>query len=84
MRPRPAAGPAVRAVALLLVLLGGVLVVIALFADPLGLSEVGDRSGDGLGWTQLVAAIVGLILLLGGVAWLWQPPVGRDLDEPRE
>lgn len=84
MRPSPAAGPAVRAVALLLVLLGGVLVVIALFADPLGLSEVGDRSGDGLGWTQLVAAIVGLILLLGGVAWLWQPPVGRDLDEPRE
>lgn len=84
MRPRPAVSPAVRAVALLLVLLGGALVVVALFADPLGLSEVGDRSGAGLGWTQLVAAIVGLILLLGGVAWLWQPPVGGDADERQE
>lgn len=84
MRPRPAASPAVRAVAVALVLLGGALVVGALFADQLALSTIGGRSGEGLGWTQLVAAIVGLILLLGGAAWLWQPPTGRDGDEPRE
>lgn len=84
MRPRPAASPVVRVVALALVLLGGVLVIASLFADQLALSAIGGRSGEGLGWTQLLAAIVGLILLLGGAAWLWQPPTGRDGDEPRE
>lgn len=84
MRPRPGASPTIRAVAVALLLVGAALMLGALFADQLGLSRVGDRSGDGLGFSQLIAAIVGLILLLGGVAWLWQPPAGRDADDAME
>lgn len=84
MRPRPGTVPAFRALALALLLLGAALMVGAVFADQLGLSSVGDRRGDGFGFSQLIAAIVGLILLLGGLAWLWQPSVGSDSDDAIE
>jgi hypothetical protein len=84
MRSRPAASPVVRAVALALLLLGAALMVGAVFADQLDLSGIGGESGEGFGWSQLVAAIVGLILLLVGVSWLWQAPAGRDADESIE
>lgn len=83
MRPRPGANPTFRILAVALLLFGAALMVGAVFADQLGLSGIGDRSGDGFGFSQLIAAIVGLILLLGGLAWLWQPPVGPDADEER-
>ena len=81
MRPRPAGSPAVRALALAVLLLGVALVVGSVFADQLDISRIGGESGEGFGWSQLIAAIVGLILLLVGLAWLWQPPIGRDADE---
>ena len=84
MRPRPDVSPALRVVAISLLLLGAVLVVGALFADQLSLSNVGGKSGAGFGWTQLMAVIVGLVLLLGGLALLLQPPAGRDVDESLE
>ena len=61
--------PAARGVALGLVAIGGLLMVGAVFADPLGLTG----GGEGFGWKQLIAAIAGLVLLLGGLAWLLQP-----------
>ncbi len=61
--------PAARGVALGLVAAGGLLMVGAVFADPLGLTG----GGEGFGWKQLIAAIAGLVLLLGGLAWLLQP-----------
>ena len=84
MRPRPGSSPAIRAVAVGLLLVGAALMVGAVFADQLSLSGVGGRGGDGFGFSQLIAAIVGLILLLLGLAWLWQPPVGRDADDAAE
>jgi cobalamin synthase len=84
MRSHPVTGPAVRIIAVVLLLLGAILLFGAIFADQLALSSIGGKSGDGLGWSQLIAAIVGLILLLVGASWLWLPPLGRDRDEPLE
>jgi hypothetical protein len=55
-----------------------------MFADQLDLSSIGGDRGEGFGWSQLLALIVGLILLLVGGSWLWQPPTARDIDEPSE
>ena len=58
---------------------GALLMVSAVFADQLGLG-----AGDGFGWKQLIAAIVGLVLLLVGLAWLVRPALDLDPDEPLE
>ena len=73
-------GPAVRFVALVLILVGALGMLVAVFADSLG---VGGATG--FGWKQLIAAIAGLVLLLVGLAWLLQPPGGSDPpNEPLE
>ena len=82
MRPHP--GPAVRIFAVALLLLGAALALVSLFADQLNISSVGGRSGAGFGWTQLMAVIVGLVLLLIGLALLLQQPASRDVDESLE
>ena len=63
--------------ALVLIAIGAVLMVGAVFADPLGLSG----GGDGFGWKQLIAAIVGLVILLAGVAWFLRPILGDESDD---
>lgn len=69
-----------RVAPLLIIALGALLMVGAVFADPLGLSG----GGDGFGWKQLIAAIVGLVILLSGVAWLLRPVLGDESDETLE
>ncbi|MCC6790718.1 MAG: hypothetical protein IT336_03480 [Thermomicrobiales bacterium] len=59
---------------------GALIMVGAVFADPLGLSG----GGDGFGWKQLIAAIVGLVILLSGVAWFLRPMLGEEPDDPME
>ena len=83
MRRRPAS-PVVRALALGLLVVGAALTLGAIFADQIGLSDVGGRRGAGFGWTQLLAVIVGLVLLLIGLAWLLQSPTRGDVDESLE
>ena len=80
VRPRPGASPAVRGFAVAVLVLGALLIVASIFADQLNL--IGG--GVGFGWKQLIGAIVGLVLLLLGLAWLLQPPLGRDVDESLE
>ncbi len=76
MRRPPASSPTARVVAIALVAIGVVLAVGSLFADALNLT----RGGEGLGWLQLIGVIVGLAVLLIGVAWLLQPASRRDVD----
>ncbi len=68
-----------RLLAVALLVLGGLLLVVSIFADQLQLSG----GGDGLGWKQLLGAIVGLVLLLTGAAWLLQPG-GGAIDDTME
>jgi hypothetical protein len=66
--------------ALALVVLGAALIIVALFADPLGVSG----GGEGFGFKQLIAVIAGLVLVFGGVGWLLRPMMSADQDEPFE
>jgi hypothetical protein len=75
MTPRPSTQPAIRIAALVLIACGAVVMVGAVFADPLGISG----GGKGFGWKQLIAAIVGLVILLIGLAWLLRP--GADFEQ---
>jgi hypothetical protein len=78
VRRRPPATPA-RVLALALLGLGTLLLVASIFADQLELSG----GGAGVGWKQLLGAIVGLVLLLVGLAWLLLPALGEG-EEPLE
>ena len=55
-----------RLVAMALIAVGALLVLGALFADPLGISG----GGEGFGWKQLIATIVGLVLAVIGTGLL--------------
>ena len=68
-----------RVLALALLVLGALLVVASVFADQLQLSG----GGAGVGWKQLLGTIVGLVLLLIGLAWLLQARLSRP-DDPVE
>ncbi|MCC6314562.1 MAG: hypothetical protein IT337_11185 [Thermomicrobiales bacterium] len=70
MKPRTAANPLLRIASLLLLVAGAALTIAALFADQLNLTF----GGVGLGWKQLIAAIIGLMLLLLGLGGLMHPP----------
>lgn len=69
--------PFVRALSLALIAIGMLLLIIAVFADRFGIGE-----GIGLGWKQLIAAIIGLVFVLGGLASLMQPLSGSNGEEP--
>ena len=69
-----------RFIAAAMLVLGVLLTLGSLFADQLNLTG----GGVGLGWKQLIGAIVGLVLALLGGAWLVQPPTSRSLDQPLE
>jgi hypothetical protein len=73
VRPRAAANPIVRWIAIAMVVIGLAVTLGSIFADDLNLTG----GGVGLGWKQLIGTIVGLALLLGGAAWLIMPP-GRS------
>jgi predicted phage tail protein len=77
---RTSGAPTFRVVALVLMVLGAALVIVSLFADPLGVSG----GGEGFGFKQLIAVIVGLMLLFGGVGWLLRPMMNIEQDEPPE
>ena len=62
-----------------LVALGALLALGAIFADEIGFSG----GGDGFGWKQLIATIVGLIIALFGIS-LWFRPASQASDVRRQ
>ena len=52
-----------------LIVVGGLVVIGAIFADTLGVTW----GGDGYGWKQLLATIAGLVIALGGVGLMMRP-----------
>jgi hypothetical protein len=69
-----------RILASIMLIVGALLTVGSIFADQLNLTG----GGVGLGWKQLIGAIVGLVLALLGGAWLIQPPTSRGVDRSLE
>lgn len=63
----------IRIISAAMLIIGALLTLGSLFADQLNLTG----GGVGLGWKQLIGAIVGLVLALLGGAWLIQPPTSR-------
>jgi hypothetical protein len=77
----PPTSPSTTKIASFVVIAVGALLMIgAVFADPIGLSG----GGDGFGWKQLIAAIVGLVILLSGIAWFLRPMLGEEPDDTLE
>jgi len=77
---RPPVVPTNRLAALVVIAGGALLMVGAVFADAIGLSG----GGGGFGRKQLIAAIVGLVVLLAGVAWFLRPILGAEPDDSLE
>ncbi|MBA2468489.1 MAG: hypothetical protein H0V37_03695 [Chloroflexia bacterium] len=84
MRAQKNTRPAAKVTGLVLLLLGVGLVLLSLLADRL------DRDGgEGFGYQQLIALIVGIVLILGGARLVAQPLFNRlngapetgDLDQ---
>lgn len=63
----------IRIISAAMLIIGALLTLGSIFADQLNLTG----GGIGLGWKQLIGAIVGLVLALLGGAWLIQPPTSR-------
>lgn len=76
VKPQTASSPTLRIMAGVLLVVGALLTIGSIFADQLNLTG----GGVGLGWKQLIGAIVGLVLALLGGAWLVQPPTSRGID----
>ena len=53
-----------RTIGILLIILGVVVLIVSLAADVIGIGN-----GTGLGWKQIVGAVVGFLIAIGGV-WL--------------
>ena len=66
--------PPRRMLPLAVIALGLLVVLGSLFADPLGITG----GGEGYGWKQMIATIVGLAIAVAGGAWYLRP----TLPEP--
>ncbi len=80
MKPQSASHLTLRILASILLIVGILVTIGSIFADQLNLTG----GGVGLGWKQLIGAIVGLVLALLGGAWLIQPPTARGVDRSLE
>lgn len=68
----PRSGTSVKAIAFTLCIAGIILILFSLFADTLGVG-----GGRGFGYQQMIVLIVGLVLMLGGVAIMSQSWLNR-------
>jgi predicted phage tail protein len=70
MQPQMSRQGGTRWLPAVLIVIGALLVIGSIFADSLGFSW----GGEGYGWKQMLATIVGLVIALGGVGLLMRPP----------
>ena len=61
-----------RLVAWIVVVAGAVLLVLSVLADSIGLG-----GEDGFGWKQTTGVVVGAVVLVGGLAWMYVPQRGE-------
>lgn len=66
--------PTIRVISAMLAIAGVIITVLAVFADRFGGLSGG---GEGLGWKQLIGAIIGIVMALIGVGWMLMPPTAR-------
>jgi hypothetical protein len=78
--PHQPVTPATRIAALVLIGFGAIVMIGSVFADPIGIGG----GGEGFGWKQLIAAIVGLVILLIGLAWLLRPTTSSEYEDLEE
>jgi hypothetical protein len=55
-----------KTIGIIVIVVGLLLLVVALAADSLGIG-----GGNGIGWKQIVGALVGLVIAAGGAWWGW-------------
>ena len=51
---------------IILIILGVLLAIVSLAADVIGIGN-----GMGIGWKQILGAVVGVLVAVGGVWWGW-------------
>jgi len=56
-----------RTLGIILIILGVLLAVVSLAADSLGLGN-----GMGIGWKQILGAVIGVLVAVGGIWWSWR------------
>lgn len=76
MRTQPSPRQATRLAAIAMIVLGVALMLFALLADVIGVG-----GGKGFGYQQMIVLIVGLVVLLGGIAIITQPMVNNRLRD---
>ena len=55
-----------RTIGIVFIILGVVLAVVALAADKFGIGN-----GAGIGWKQILGAVIGVLVAVGGAWWGW-------------
>ena len=56
-----------RTLGIVLIVLGVLLVILSLSADALGIGN-----GAGIGWKQILGAVIGVLVAAGGAWWGWR------------
>jgi uncharacterized membrane protein len=67
-----------RTVGIIMIVVGVVLLIVSLSADMLGIGN-----GLGIGWKQILGAVVGALIAVGGAWWGWRKEEPKKV-EPKE
>lgn len=77
MPAHPARSPIRRVIASIVIVVGAIVCLIAIFADQLGIG-----GGKGFGYVQLIGLIVGIALILAGAATVLRSTIAPNTELP--